>query len=130
MSELGNERQAISMPEPYIVDEFVVCACRAGAHALQFTLTEWTPWMERDSPDDVDLTLGYYLNNWLGLWSRLVNAVKYVLKFGKGSSHFDETMLRVDDADRLIELLQEYKRRVEAKRQSCLIQSRKDIDET
>lgn len=85
--------------------EYFECVCMMEDHILRFTLQTYCG-------DSVELYTSTFLNPHHGFWDRLWIAIEYLFwrrcKFEDGV--LDCTLLKVEDADRLIELLREYKR--------------------
>lgn len=79
--------------------EYFECSCYSPEHTLRFML---------HSPEDPEI----FVHVFLGpdpLFKRIWNAIKYVFGYRCRYGHFDEFILRPEDAERLIALLQEYK---------------------
>lgn len=90
--------------------EFFECACGADEHTLRFKLDAY-------DPKDVELYTSVFLNQYRGFFGRLWVAIKYLFGYKCKDGHWDCTMIRLEDADRLIALLENYKR-LSAKGQS------------
>lgn len=82
--------------------EFFECDCISDEHTLKFKL-------DAHDPTDVELYTSVFLNQYRGFFSRLWVAIKYVFGYKCKYGHWDCTILRLEDADRLIALLQKYK---------------------
>lgn len=85
--------------------EYFECVCVMEDHILRFTLQTY---------DDhyVELYTSTFLNPHHGFWGRLWIAIEYLFwrrcKYEDGV--LDCTLFRVEDADRLIDMLNNYKR--------------------
>lgn len=82
--------------------EFLDCMCDSEAHVLRFKL-------DTHDPDDVELYTSVFLNQYRGFFHRLWIAVKYLFGYKCRHGHWDCTVLKVEDANRLISLLHKYK---------------------
>lgn len=80
--------------------EFFECICATEEHTIRFKL----------DTDDTELYASVFLNQYRGFFGRLWIAIKYLFGYKCKYGHWDCTELRPEDADRLIALLQEYKR--------------------
>lgn len=76
---------------------FLDCQCSDFDHVIRFTL----------DPQDGDVWLETHLSYWLPWYKRVWAAVKYVFKRQHGYGHYDCTMLREEDYDRLRDLLRQ-----------------------
>ena len=85
----------------HVVEHFN-CRCHSDEHTLKFTLSQY-------SDSDVDLWTSIYLFQPQSFLKRIWLALKYVFGSHCGEGHWDCVMLNVEDADRLIALLQKYK---------------------
>lgn len=83
--------------------EFFECVCGADEHTLRFKLDAY-------DPKDVELYTSVFLNHYRSFFKRLWVAIKYLFGYKCRDGHWDCTMLKLEDADRLIKLLEEYKR--------------------
>lgn len=83
--------------------EFFECVCGTDEHTLKFKL-------DVHDPDDVDLYLSVFLNQYRGFFKRLWISIKYLFGYKCKDGHWDCSMLEVEDADRLIILLRKYKK--------------------
>lgn len=79
--------------------EFFECICGSEAHTLRFQLD-----------DDVELYTSVFLNQYRGFFGRLWIAIKYLFGYKCRYGHWDCTMLKLEDADRLIALFKNYQR--------------------
>jgi len=79
--------------------EFFECACYSPEHVLHFHFDPEEPaWLLIHAflaPDP--------------FWQRIVNAVKYIFGYKCRYGHFDEFLLRREDCDKFMDLLQAYK---------------------
>jgi len=80
--------------------EFFECECMSNEHTLRFSLDAF----------DTELYVSVFLNQHRSFFGKLWTAVKYIYGYKCKDGHWDCTMLKVEDADRLIALLQKYKR--------------------
>ncbi len=71
------------------------CQCSDFNHVVRFTL----------DPSDGEVWLDVRLNHYDPWWKRVWNAVRYVFKRDVAYGHYDVTMLREEDYDRLRDLL-------------------------
>ena len=78
------------------------CRCTDSRHLMRFHLEA----AEVDWP--AELWAEILLNPWKPWYKRLWGAIRYV--FGRPCGDFGSWLMHTDDADRLIEMLQEYKR--------------------
>lgn len=83
------------------MNEFFECICETDEHTLRFKL---------DTHDPVGLYLSVFLNQYRGFFGRVWIAVKYLFGYKCRYGHWDCTMIKLKDADRLIRLLESYKR--------------------
>lgn len=78
--------------------EFFECTCRSDEHTLKFSL----------DPDDGELYTSVYLHQYRSVFKRIGIALKYVLGYLCRFGHWDCFILKPQDADRLIALLQQF----------------------
>lgn len=71
------------------------CQCSDFNHTVRFTL----------DPRDGDVYLDVRLNYWDRWYKRIWNAIKYVFKRDVAYGHYDVTLLKEEDYDRLRDLL-------------------------
>lgn len=71
------------------------CACSDFNHTVRFTL----------DPDDGDLYIDVRLNNWGHWYTRIWTAIRYIFKRHVAYGHYDVTILRDEDYDRMRDLL-------------------------
>lgn len=83
--------------------EFFECVCSSDEHILRFKL-------DACDPDDVELYTSVFLNQYHNFFGRLWIAIKYLFGYKCKYGHWDCTMIKLEDANRLIKLLEEYKR--------------------
>jgi len=79
--------------------EYFECCCHSPEHLLHFHLDKEEP-------------ATFYVNVHLGpdsFLKRVINAVKYIFGYTSRYGDFDEFLLKQEDCDRFIALLQEYK---------------------
>lgn len=82
--------------------EFFECVCMTDEHTIRFQL-------DATDPDNVELYTSVFLNQYHGFFGRLWIAIKYLFGYKCKYGHWDCTMLKLEDADRLIALLNNYK---------------------
>lgn len=82
--------------------EFFECVCTTDEHTIKFKLDTY-------GPDNIELYTSVFLSQYHGFLGRLWIAIKYLFGYKCKYGHWDCTMLKLKDADRLIELLQQYK---------------------
>lgn len=70
------------------------CQCSDFDHVFRFTL----------DPNDGDVLLEAHLNHYGSWWKRVWNAIRYVFKRPVAYGHYDVTMLKEEDYDRLRDL--------------------------
>lgn len=75
--------------------EHLDCQCSDFNHTVRFTL----------DPSDGELWLDVHLNYCDPWWKRILNVVKYVFKRPAAYGHYDVTMIREEDYDRIRDLL-------------------------
>lgn len=92
----------------YNKSEFFECICACDEHILRFSL-------DIHDPDDATLDVSVFLNQYHGPLCRLWLAIKYVLGWKCKYGHWDSTMIKPEDADRLISLAQAFKTAIERK---------------
>ncbi len=78
--------------------EFFECTCMSDEHTLRFTL------------DDTELYTSVFLHQYRSFFKRVWIAIKYTFGYKCKDGHWDCTILKPEDCDRLIIMLQEYKR--------------------
>lgn len=83
--------------------EYFECVCGTDEHTLRFKL-------DTHDPNDVELYTSVFLNQYRGFFKRLWIAVKYLFGYKCKYGHWDCTMIKLEDADRLIKLLESYER--------------------
>lgn len=71
------------------------CQCSDFQHSFRFTL----------DPEDGEVWLDVHLANWLPWYKRVWAALRYVFKCDRAYGHYDVTILRDEDYDRLRDLL-------------------------
>lgn len=71
------------------------CQCSDFNHTFRVTL----------DPQDGDVYIDVRMNYWEPWYKRVWNAVKYVFKRDVAYGHYDVTMLREEDYDRLRDIL-------------------------
>jgi len=55
------------------------------------------------------LEMDVFLNDWPGFWKRCWYAIKYVFGYKCKYGHFDNVLLKVEDADNMIDMLNQFK---------------------
>lgn len=83
--------------------EFFECVCTSDQHTLRFSLDSY-------DPKDVELYVSVFLNQYRNFFCRIWIAIKYIFGYKCRYGHWDCTILKIEDADRLIDLLENYKR--------------------
>ena len=73
------------------------CQCSDFNHTIRFS----------HSPCDGEVWLEMHLNYYDRWWKRVWNALKYVFKRDVAYGHYDVTMLREEDYDRIRDLLKQ-----------------------
>lgn len=81
--------------------EYFDCQCHSSEHTLRM-------WFD-DDPDFSCVYISVFLGNY-GFIKRAWNALKYVFGYKCRYGHFDEFMLRPEDADRFIAVLKRLKK--------------------
>lgn len=72
------------------------CECRSDEHAIRFLY----------DPEDGSITVSTFLGHaGAGFFGRLWKAAKYVCGYRCKYGHFDSTILRAEDKERLVALL-------------------------
>ncbi len=93
------------------VVSYIDCVCGDANHVLRFELIDW----EDDllTPEDnVGLDISFLFPRYR-FFRRIFQALRYVLFFRRHFEGFYGTAIAVKDSDRIIEILQAYKLRVE-----------------
>ena len=88
--------------------EFFECICMSDEHVIKFRLDTY-------DHDNVELYMSIFLNQYRGFFGKLWIAIKYLFGYKCKYGHWDCTLLKLEDTDRLISLLQTYKRLSEDK---------------
>ena len=80
--------------------EYYECQCHTPEHTLRF-------WLD-DDPSDPSVFVSVFLANdsW---YRRIASGLKYILGYKCRYGHFDEFILRAEDCDRLIGILEKLK---------------------
>ena len=92
--------------------QFFDCACLSEEHTLRFDLWDWTP-------EPPELYLSVFLNQWRPWYGRLWVAIKYLFGYKCRYGHWDNTIIRVEDAPRLQQLLGRYVELYSAASRGC-----------
>jgi len=79
--------------------EYFECNCHSPEHTFRFWLDEHDPGL-----------YGYVFLGGVPWWQRILKAVKYVFGYRCRYGFFDEFILQENDVDRLMDLLQRYKK--------------------
>lgn len=79
--------------------EYFECECTSDEHRLVFTL----------DPDEPQIWACVFLGHGRTFWQRLWTGIKYILNIQCRYGHFNDTMLKLSDADRFIQLMERYK---------------------
>ena len=77
--------------------EYFDCQCHDFNHTIRLTL----------DPQDGDVYLDVRLNDWMPWHRRIWNAVKYIFKYDVTDGHYDVTLLREEDHDRIRDILRQ-----------------------
>lgn len=79
--------------------EFFECSCHSPEHVMHWHL---------DLDEPAWLFINFHLSPdvW---WKRIMHAVMYIFGYTSRYGHFDEFMVRQEDCDKLIEILQKYR---------------------
>jgi len=80
--------------------EFFECVCGTNEHTIVFKISD---------SDPVELYTSVFLNQYHNFFGRLWIAVKYLFGYKCKDGHWDCTLIKLEDADRLIALLRSYK---------------------
>lgn len=80
--------------------EYFECSCYSTEHTLKFIFD--------DDPDFPNLYVHVFLSEepW---YRRILKAIKYVFGYKCRYGHFDEFVMRHEDCDRFISIVQKYK---------------------
>lgn len=84
--------------------EYIECSCHSSEHLIKFA------WFE----DDPELYLGVYLYTYTNFFKRLWIGLKYAFGYRSRFGDWDEFIVNVEDADKIINLLQNLKQRARA----------------
>ena len=81
------------------------CECTSREHLIELTLDAY-------DPKDIAFCVSVRMNQSRSFFSRFWIAVKYLFKCRHKDEdyHWDSVMLKIEDSDRMIKMLQEYKR--------------------
>ena len=85
--------------KPYENTEFMGCACHSPEHVMQLML--WT-----EEPKMLCIYMCLNPEVW---YKRIWLAIKYIFGYKSRFGHFDEFMIKPEDANRLIEMLNKIK---------------------
>jgi len=80
--------------------EYFECCCHSSEHLMHFHL-------DHDDPSCIYIHIHLSHDVW---YKRIVNAIKYVFGYTCRYGHFDEFLFRQQDCDRLIAMLEDYKK--------------------
>lgn len=80
--------------------EYFECCCHSPEHLMRFNL-------DREEPSVIYISVHLSSDVW---HKRIVNAVRYVFGHTSRYGHFDEFLFRQEDCDKLISMLEEYKK--------------------
>lgn len=83
--------------------EFFECICGMDEHTLRFKLESYDPM-------DVELYTSVFLSQYHSFFGRLWLAIKYLFGYKCRYGHWDCSVIKLEDADRLIALLEKYKK--------------------
>lgn len=73
--------------------EYFECRCFADEHGIRFTYD--------DDPNDPEIYLHVFLNDWLPWYIRIYRSVKYIFGYKCKYGHWDCWLLNPRDAERL-----------------------------
>ncbi len=82
--------------------EYFECTCGTNEHTIRFQFDNY-------DPNDVEFYMSVFLNQYRNFFGRLWVAFKYLFGYKCKYGHWDCTILRREDTDRLISLLRKYK---------------------
>jgi len=82
--------------------EYFECACFSDEHTLKMTLDA--------DPQYPDVYTSVFLNDYQNIFKRIWIAIKYIFGYKCKYGHWDCFTLQQEDADRMINLIQEYKK--------------------
>lgn len=85
------------------------CICTSDEHRLSFRLQNFNAGNDDDCPDQVELYISIFLNNYQSFWKRIWIAMKYIFGYKCQYGHWDQWSLRHEDADKLINLIKNFK---------------------
>jgi hypothetical protein len=80
-------------------EEYFECACHSPEHLLQFKFFE----------DDPKMICAYVFLRPEPFYKRIWNGLKYIFGYTSKYGYFDEFILRNEDADRFIKLINKLK---------------------
>lgn len=83
--------------------EFFECVCGTDEHTIKFKLDAY-------DPNDVELYIFVFLNQYRSFFGRVWIAIKYLFGYKCRYGHWDCTIIKLEDVDRLIKLLESYKK--------------------
>lgn len=95
-----NSGKGIKMPDDFY-HEYYECRCESPEHVLRFTYSE----EEYYKPDEKEAVV--YLNVFLstgGFWHRVKEGVKYIFGHKSKYGHFDDWIMKREDAEKLRDL--------------------------
>ncbi len=76
------------------------CECFSDEHTLKFTFDK----------ENKELYTSVFLFNYEPIWKRIWTAIKYVFGYKSKYGDWDSFSMRIEDADKLIGLLEEFKK--------------------
>ena len=82
------------VPSP-MQNQYFECCCNSDEHTLKFVY----------DPDDGEVYTSTFIRHWRPWWKRVWVAMKYVFGYTSKYGHFDCTIIRFDDLERLQELI-------------------------
>lgn len=92
------------MRDPRDMVEYIECDCNDASHLIRV-------WMFDDG-EVPELYLNIQMSHYKRFFGRLKIAVKYLLKLGE-DVHWADSVIHPEDAERIMRVLEEYKKRYE-----------------
>jgi len=77
---------------------FFECGCGSDEHTLRFTLDN----------EDQEIYTSIFLNNYNNIFKRIFIAIKYIFGYKCKYGHWDCWIMKKDDAQKLLEMLNNY----------------------
>lgn len=76
------------------------CACYSEEHTIKFVLDK--------DPEDPEIYVSVFLNQYRSWWKRLWVGIKYIFGYKCMYGHWDNWIMKDEDAQRLIDMCNEY----------------------